>query len=184
MANVVNINDRKYLVDVGYGRDGPSRPVPLVPELEVEGLPGQMLKLEHKRLSQHANTDQRVWVYSQLNSGGKWTEVYHFIDVEMFPADFDILNLYNMQHSYFAQHVVAQRFVLDKNSPQKSLVGSILLVRDTLAFYTTEQEATVEHLRTEEERIAALADHFGIHLNTQQREAIYGRNNRLAISHK
>lgn len=132
MANIITIDTERFLVDVGYGVDGPSCPVPLVSGSTIEGLPGQALKLDYKRLLQHTDPAQRVWVYSQRTKSSEWAEIYHFIDVEMFSADFEILNHYNMLRSYFAQHIVVQRFFADETCPQKSLVGSLLLVRDTL----------------------------------------------------
>lgn len=179
MANVVTIDDHRYLVDVGYGADGPTSPVPLESNLVVDGLPNQTLKLEHKRLSQHKDADSRVWIYSVKRDSGEWTEIYHFLDVEMFGPDFDVLNHWNMVRSSFAQTVVVQRFIADENSPDRKLIGSMLLLREQLKLRTKEKEEVIQTLKTESERIAVLHKHFDIVLDQEQQNAIAGRDNEL-----
>ena len=76
MANIVTIGSSRYLVDVGYGVDGPSCPLPLESGEICIGLPGQQLKLEKKKLAQHTDPDQTVWVYSQRREPEEFSAVF------------------------------------------------------------------------------------------------------------
>nr|CBL43325.1 TPA: arylamine N-acetyltransferase 1 [Verticillium albo-atrum] len=67
MANVVTLNNIKYLVDVGYGADGPITPLALIPSHMVVqiGLPDQQLRLEQRTLPQHEDAGQKVSLWAK-----------------------------------------------------------------------------------------------------------------------
>ena len=122
MVNLVRVDGgRRYLVDVGFGGDGPCCPIPLERRGEGEivfgGVAPQELRLEWKSLPKHTDPEQRVWVYSHReNRSAEWVEAYCFTEVEFFAEDFAIMNLATMtlRESYFVQTVLAQRFMLEK----------------------------------------------------------------------
>lgn len=177
MANVVTVGGARYLVDVGYGADGPCYPLPLQSGNICAGLPGQQLKLEKKKLPQHTDPDQTVWVYSQRREPENWQEIYHFPDVEIFPADFEVLNHYAITKSLWSQVVVAQRFVLSEDvdlGDSKKLSGTLLLVRDQLKSRYGQEEELVRSIGTEVERISTLEKDFGISLTRDECRAIKG----------
>lgn len=177
MANVVTIGGTRYLVDVGYGADGPCCPLPLQSGNILAGLPGQQLKLEKKKLPQHTDPGQTVWVYSHCIEPGHWQEVYHFPDVEIFPADFEVLNHYAITKSLWSQVVVAQRFVLGEENDlgdSKKLSGTVLLIRDQLKFRFGQKRELVRSIGTEVERISTLEKDFGISLTQDECRAIQG----------
>lgn len=175
MANIATIGNRRLLIDVGYGPDGPCRPLQLVSgELKLhEGLPGQQLRLVYKSLTQHSDPGQRVWVYSQRRNDGDWEEVYHFPDVEFFGPDFDILNYYTVTKSYWTKVVLVHRFVFDDAS---RISGAHFLFRDELksGAGTTKGMDLVEKFETESERIRALEDYFSVRLTASEKSAIRG----------
>ena len=121
MVNLVRVGGRRYLVDVGFGGDGPCCPIPLERRGEggvvFGGVAPQELRLEWKCLPRHTDPEQRVWVYSHRESRrAEWVEAYCFTEVEFFAEDFAIMNLATMtlRESYFVQTVLAQRFVLEE----------------------------------------------------------------------
>src|SRR5690349_17877726 len=116
MVNIVTVDHRRYLVDVGYGANNPCRIVPIERGIEFENICPVRGKLEHKALPQHTDPEQRVWVYStQENRDGPWTEQYAFVDMEFFPADFEVMNLSTMTapESYFVKTVLATKVLLN-----------------------------------------------------------------------
>ncbi|KAF5005012.1 hypothetical protein FDECE_8537 [Fusarium decemcellulare] len=175
MANVVTIDNKRYLVDVGYGADGPSAPVLLFSGEIQSGLPDQQLKLEHKTLPQHHDQSQKVWVYAQKRGSEDWADVYHFPDVEFFAPDFDVLNHHAMTQSLWSRTVVSQKFVSDDDG--LSLSGTLLLVRDELKAGNSSAQhmRLVKKLESEEQRISALEEYFSISLSKEEQEAIIGR---------
>ncbi|KFY45023.1 hypothetical protein V495_03165 [Pseudogymnoascus sp. VKM F-4514 (FW-929)] len=177
MANVVTVGGTRYLVDVGYGANGPCYPLPLQSGNPRAGLPGQQLKLEKKKLSQHTDPGQTVWVYSHSMEPGNWQEIYHFPDVEIFPADFEVLNHYAITKSLWSEVVVAQRFLLSEDidlDESKKLSGTVLLIRDQLKFQFGQKKELVRRIETEVERISTLEKDFGISLTQDECRAIKG----------
>lgn len=179
MANVVTANGKRYLIDVGYGADGPCRPLPLESGNAFDGTPGQKLKLNYRCLPQHSDAAQRVWVYSHCRSGGNWEDVYHFPDVEFFAADFTILNFYNMTQSSFANTVVVQRFEIDEEHPEKGIVGTLQIIRDRLERRIVDGSKLIAIFRNEQERLSAFERYFDIHLSAEDCLAIRQRPSEL-----
>ncbi|KAK5065408.1 hypothetical protein LTR84_001246 [Exophiala bonariae] len=179
MANIVSIGDTRYLVDVGYGADGPSQPLPLVSGTSRGGLPGQDISLRHECLSQHQDPVQRVWIYATRKDFGSWNDVYHFAETEFFPADFDVLNYYNMNLSSFAKTIVVQRFLLEEDTAEENPCGFLLLIRDQLFLRKDGGQETLEIFRTEDQRLRAFQQYFNIVLTQEQAEAIRGAPSEL-----
>lgn len=176
MANLVMIDNVRYLVDVGFGADGPCQPLRLQSGVVSEGLPGQNLMLEHKNLSQHSDPSQRVWVYSHQRGSKSWVETYCFAETEFFAADFEVLNHITMTspRSFFAQNIVVQRFLLDEAEGKQSMTGVLLLFRDRIKSRTGESEETLQVLENEDQRIQAFKNFFSISLADHERRAIQG----------
>jgi arylamine N-acetyltransferase len=179
MANIVSIGDTRYLVDVGYGADGPSQPLPLVSGTSLGALPGQEISLRHENLSQHQDPVQRVWIYATRKDFGSWNDVYHFAETEFFPADFDVLNYYNMSFSSFAKTIVVQRFLLEENAAAENPCGVLLLIRDQLFLRKDGSQETLEIFRTEDQRLTAFRKYFDIVLTQEQAVAIRGASSEL-----
>lgn len=171
MANMVILNGKRFLVDVGYGADGPVQAVLLSHGNMCLGLNGQYLKVEQQRLSQHQDADQRVWVYFQQRAAEHWRPVYHFLEAEFFCSDFTVLNHYAMTQSRWSRTVLAQKFVFGSD---ERLSGSLLLVRDELRSGngTTNAMTLVAKLQDEQMRLETLKRYFGIALDEQERFAI------------
>lgn len=173
MTNIVILHGKKYLVDVGYGADGPTIPLQLDPSAVREGLPGQELKLDLRSLTQHQDPSQKVWVYSQHRGAGAWQDVYHFPDAEALPHDFDVLNFYNMTNSLWARTVVAQRFCPDGEG---RIAETMVLVRGEVkkGDGVNQDPTLLGTLTTEQRRLEAFTGLFGIMLAPEERDAIKG----------
>ncbi|KAM0269817.1 hypothetical protein ACHAQH_009654 [Verticillium albo-atrum] len=178
MANILSINETKYLIDVGYGADGPVHALPLSSGTVHPGLPGQQLKLDFKSLPQHRDQSQKVWVYSQRRGHDPWQEIYHFPETEVLAADFEVLNFYNMSLSLWATTVVAQRFVQGGDG---QIDKTLLLVRDVVSVGDGEhkEQQHFEKLLSEDQRVDAFKRHFGIVLTDTERRAIMGRQSEI-----
>lgn len=173
MVNIVTLNGKRHLVDVAFGSNSPLRPVPLESGIVFDGVGEQRGKLEHRALTQHTDKDQRIWVYStQEDRQAPWKEQYCFMDIEFFPADFEVMNLSTMTspRGLFVKTVVASIVLLDdKGKP----CGKTTLNQDYLRIRKNGED-DVTKLETEEDRVAALEKHFGICLSAKEREAIRG----------
>jgi arylamine N-acetyltransferase len=175
MANLVSINGERYLVDVGFGTDGPMLPVPLQNGYMYTIFPPQYGKLEYRSLMQHTDPTQRVWVYSIRDTvDTEWRERYCFTDLEYFPEDFASMNLSPMTlpTSFFVKTVLAMRAIIDEQT--NAVTGVITLHKDTIKRKYRGEIEMLEILKNEEQRIKALESYFGIILKPSEQKAIRG----------
>ena len=202
MVNLVRVEGRRYLVDVGFGGDGPCRPILLERKGEggivYGGVAPQELRLEWKSLPKHTDPEQRVWVYSHReNQSARWVEAYCFTEVEFFAEDFAIMNLTTMtlRESYFVQTVLAQRFMLKEEVEEGDFedqvnegqgtcegtnggqnrpraVGVMILHKDLVKRRMAGEVELLTVLESEADRAAALKKYFKIELGEEELRAI------------
>lgn len=175
MVNIVTIEGKSYLVDVAFGSNGPCRPIPLQSGLEFGGIYPVKCQLEYKALAEHTDPKQRAWVFSsQADEYSPWTDQYAFVEIEFFPADFEVMNLATMTapQSFFVQTVVATKIILNQESQEPE--GVLILHKDYVKMRIGESTVIVETLNTEAERVRALRYHFMIDLKPEEQRAIRG----------
>lgn len=195
MVNLVRLEGRRYLVDVGFGAYGPCKPIPLNKEegggVTYEGVAPQELRLEWKALKKSTDPEQRVWVYSHREQKeASWLESYCFTELEFYAEDFKVMNLWTMtlRESYFVQSVIAQRFVLSEEvekveemekerwketgGAEPKAVGVMILHDNIIKRRIRDKVEVLAVLRSEADRIAALQRYFGIKLSEQEQRGI------------
>jgi arylamine N-acetyltransferase len=175
MVNLVTIGQKRYLVDVGFGSNGPPYPVPLEHDHEFVGVAPFRGRLQYRSLDEHSDSSQRVWVYSgQDDESSPWRDMYAFVELEFLPGDFEVMNLKTMTtpQSFFVQSVMCMCTVLD--SEKTKPVGLLILHRDYVKKRMGDKSEIIETLETEEQRVHALEKYFGIVLAPDERKAIQG----------
>lgn len=175
MVNIVTIEEQKYLVDVGFGVDVPSHPLPLISGHVCTGIAPQLLRLEYKRLLNHTDSSQRAWVYSHReNNDAEWMEAYSFVEIEFFPEDYEVMNLSTMTlpQSFFTQTVVCLKVILNEES--KEIEGVLILVHNEIKKRIGGVTDVVEKLESEEHRVKALEKWFCIVLTEAEKKGIIG----------
>ncbi|KAK4185775.1 hypothetical protein QBC35DRAFT_388802 [Podospora australis] len=175
MVNLVTIEGRRYLVDVGFGSNGSTYPFPLEHDQKMLAVFPAHGRLQYKNLDIHTDPDQRVWVYSvQQDESAPWKDMYAFVEIEFFPADFELMNMRTSAspQSFFVQSVMCMKTILDehKNAP----MGKIILHRDYVKRVMEGKAEIIKKLHSEKERIQALADYFDITLTEQEQKGIRG----------
>jgi arylamine N-acetyltransferase len=183
MVNIVTIADQRYLVDVGFGSRGALHPVPLEDGHEFSGLGQARGRLEYCRLEEHADPNQRVWVYSVREGEGRpWRTQYHFVETEFLADDFEVMNLRTMTapQSFFVQSVMCMWTLLDEQ--KENPVGLLILHRDYVKRQMGDVSEIVERLQSEEERVKTLEKYFGIVLSLDEQGAIRGLASALTRS--
>ncbi|KAJ5674494.1 arylamine N-acetyltransferase 2 [Penicillium maclennaniae] len=172
MVNIVTIGDHQYLIDVGFGSNGPHRPVPLLENFEFHNTGDQCGRLVYAPIAQHTSKGQFVWQY-EIRNGAKnaWTPAYCFTGTEFIPEDFEIINYYMSSNraSWFTFHVVCVRMILDEKN---EVIGDLTLFNNTLKRRTGATSEVLESFTSEEERVAALEKYFQIYFPRVEREGI------------
>ncbi|KAJ5816589.1 arylamine N-acetyltransferase 2 [Penicillium robsamsonii] len=165
MINVVAIGEQKYLVDVGFGSNGPHQPIPLVHGFTFNNVGEQAGRLIYEPITQQMLKSQSLWQYEINNGDETWTPAYCFTEVEFLPEDFTIINYYMSQSrgSWFTFHVVCVRMLLDDEC--ETIVGDLTLFNDTLKRRIGATSEVLQCFTSEEERMVALEKYFNIHLS-------------------
>ncbi|MFJ5834406.1 arylamine N-acetyltransferase [Streptomyces sp. NPDC093089] len=151
---VVAVDGEQWLVDVGFGWQGPLEPVPLRDGARVEQ-GGWTFGIGAE--------DEGIHVLRSLRPQG-WTDLYAFAPQTLYPGDFTVMNHYSSSHpqSRFLGQVVAQR-------PGPGVRRA--LVRDALSTVRTDG-ATEERVVTVGELTAVLEADFGIELDDEERAGL------------
>ena len=175
MVNIVTIEGQRYLVDVGFGADVATHPLPLIPGHVCTGIAPQSLRLEYKQLAQHTDPSQRAWVYSYRgNDNAPWVEAYSFLEIEFFPQDYEVMNLSTMTlpQSFFTQTVLCVKILLNEKSEE--MEGVLILHQNVVKKRIGDGATVLENLKSEDDRIRALERWFGIVLREEEKKGIIG----------
>ena len=133
----------QYLADVGFGRDGPLHPMPLLPGLILHE-PGVAHRLRH---------DGGFWVL-EGDVGAGWEDLYAFTLEPNFFVDMEMANHYVSTHpaSIFRQTMTVQRL---RRNRRASLRGTTLEIR-------VNGRAERMEVGAGDALLALLADEFGL----------------------
>lgn len=114
----VDLEGSAWLADVGFGGDGPRRPVPFDGALSDQGDAGYRVEPQSDR----SRALLRYW-------RGEWTALYSFSDDPASPADYEVANHYTSTHprSPFVRGLTVQ---LTTPSARHFLRGRTYLVRE------------------------------------------------------
>jgi arylamine N-acetyltransferase len=173
MVNIVTIDKQKYLVDVGFGANGTWKPLPLSDGFETSGIGSQQFKMSHSTLPEHTDRSQKAWVYSYRETEkAPWIDAYAFAEIEFFPADYAVMNLSTMtlRQSFFVQTLFCVKMLLDEETKQPT--GWLTLHHDIVKKTKGPETLIMEHMRTEDQRIAALKRWFNIQLTDAEKRGI------------
>jgi arylamine N-acetyltransferase len=189
VVNIVTLEDgSKYVVDVGFGGDGPIQPLPLLDGHVVQNISTQELRLVQSRIPPQTLQDEtnKMWIYQYRNNPSvEWNSFYAFPSLEFFAPDFEIMN-YFISHSpdsFQTYRLLVVKFLRtqDENA-DASIHAKIMLVNDQVKVNTGGRTSVIQTCRTEEERVQALEKYFGIKLNEEERLGINGRSTELGHS--
>ncbi|KAL9607385.1 MAG: hypothetical protein Q9167_007703 [Letrouitia subvulpina] len=169
----------QYMVDVGFGSQGPSQPLSLQEGTESSDARPLSMHLSYGPLPANEHEDSKLWRYEVKTSEvGKWAPMYCFTDLEFLPQDYEIMNFWTSTSpaSWFTHKVVAARMLLDnKNGKEGIMVGTLTMggleVKRKVGVGETE---VVASFGNERERVDALAKWFGIILSREEKEGIRG----------
>lgn len=191
VVNIVTVGEQRYLLDGGFGANGPSKPLLLKhdqPEVQVN--PADM-RVVYEALPQHRDRSQRVWIYQhRINKESDWVTQYCFTDTEFLPADIENMNFspWLNPQSFFTHKVVATRFTTsletdseegEPRSPNEAelkgeIDGAIIINHSYLKWRRHGTTVRYIEFQNEEDRVQALERYFGIVIAQQDREAIMG----------
>ncbi|KAK1060799.1 hypothetical protein LTR74_011608 [Friedmanniomyces endolithicus] len=188
VVNLVTIDGTKYLLDGGFGSQGPSRPLAVREgEVGIQVAPAEM-RVVSEAIPQMLDRTQRVWVYQHRYEEGKeWVPMYCFTELEFIETDIVAMNFapWLNPQTFFTHKVVAVRFTTDREpdecpgSPGEEALegeidGSLTLNQSVLKWRRRGRKVVEVQFLNDEERQNALEQYFGIVLAEEDRQAIKG----------
>ena len=183
--NIVTLQDgTRWMVDVGFGGDGATRPIPLIDGHVTCNTGTQDIRLTRDFIpSQTERTSERkLWIYQYRNSPEKpRNSFYAFSDqVEFVPADFKVMNWYtgSAPESFQTFTVLIVKFLRrlkeDGSEEEEEVYGKRMLVNEVVKENLGGKTTVVQECRTEGERSQALKEWFGMELTAEEGEGIKG----------
>jgi arylamine N-acetyltransferase len=173
MLNIVTIEGQRYVIDVGFGSNGPMHPLPLVEDQVSINVGQQEIRLLYGTIPDFTKSSQKLWLYQHRNEVDQpWLPTYAFSDMEFTPGDFRIMNHFTSTHrtSWFTYMIVCVRMVLEEGE----IVGDITLFGNEVKKRIKGHSELLALCSSEEERIKALEDFLGVKLSAAEKNGIHG----------
>jgi arylamine N-acetyltransferase len=174
-----------YALDVGFGGDGMTVPMPLAEGVVHHNSIGtQEIRLVREFISNQRFRGEgaRQWVYQVRNGGeggpAEWVAFFAFHDgFEFTEEDFGVVNWYTSRAAESPQMStpLAIRFVRGKGADGRvRVVGKVMMVKGVVKENLTGKTRLVRECKTEAERVEALRELFGICLTEEEALSIRG----------
>ncbi|KAJ5109001.1 hypothetical protein N7456_005676 [Penicillium angulare] len=180
MILIVIIDGSKYMIDVGFGNNCATAPLPLKEGAVATNIAPSEMRLIRDSLDECINQDQKVWIYqTRHNPDSNWMPSICFSDVEFLPQDFGVMNFTVSQKrtSWFTQIFVCMRMILDPSGQE--IIGQHIISGREVKRRIHGQSEVLKTLNTERERVEALAEHFDMHLRPSEIRGILGLTSEL-----
>lgn len=179
MVNLVKLDGQVYTVDVGFGSDGPIRPIPLDPTHVAQGIGEQEMRVFKDGISDNTDSSQRLWIYqTRYSPAHQWKPVYCFTEQEFLPQDYEIMSYFTStsRKSFFTQAVVVVEMIKGEND---EIVGTLAMTNGSFKRRIKGNSEIVAECKSEDERVEALSNYFGIKLEPEEIEGIKGLSTQL-----
>lgn len=181
MLNIVIIDGKKYVVDVGFGSSGPTYPLPLVENEISINVGDQEMRLMHDTIPDFTRSNQKLWLYQHRNSTSQdWVPTYAFSEMEFTPSDFMMMNYFTSTHrtSWFTYLVVCVKMILEEGE----IVGDVTLFGREVKKRIKGKSEVLTLCKSEQDRVKALDEFLNVKLSNSERDGIRGMPTELLDS--
>ncbi|GAQ05057.1 arylamine N-acetyltransferase 1 [Aspergillus lentulus] len=176
MILIVRLDGNDYLVDAGFGPNGPVDPVLLRDGLEFtdgNGNLGRRGRVVHAPIDQGRARHLKYWrLQFRFDGSPDWTDIYAFTESEWLENDYQAAEraVRGNKRAWFMYRVIAFQIVLKDRTP----VGWVMIWNDAMSWSQGGKLSRRMRFGSEEERINALESVFGIKLGEEERKEIVG----------
>jgi arylamine N-acetyltransferase len=171
MLNIVTIDNKKYVVDVGFGSSGPTYPLPLIENEVSINVGDQEMRLMYDTIPDFTRSSQKLWLYQHRNSPTQaWQPTYAFSEMEFTPSDYQMMNYFTSTHrtSWFTYLVVCVKMILEDGE----IVGDITLFGSEVKRRVKGKSEVLALCKSERDRVKALDEFLGVELSSAEIEGI------------
>jgi arylamine N-acetyltransferase len=178
MLNLVRFDGEWYVVDVGMGAMGPNLPYPLKDGFETLSIAPRRIRVQYRAISEsYGDHSNKLWCYDvcydPMEEGESvWTPVYCFTETEFLPQDYEMMSWFTSTHrtSFFTKYMTSTKMIMDE--AQENIVGNLTLFEDTIRETVGSEKKVVRECKTEEQRLEALKELYGIEIADEEREGL------------
>ncbi|KAF2648983.1 cysteine proteinase [Lophiostoma macrostomum CBS 122681] len=182
LVNIVTLpTGQSYMLDVGFGGDGATKPVPLTEGHAIHNLGTQEIRLIKDHIPAQANRSEhtKLWIYQYRNGKEQdWNSFYAFPETEFLQADYEVMNWYTGSNptSFQTFTCLVIKFLKGRKDGEEDeeIVGKRMLVNGTVKENLGGKTKVVQECQDEEERVNALAKWFGMSFTEEEKEGIRG----------
>ncbi|KAK3070706.1 hypothetical protein LTR53_009988 [Teratosphaeriaceae sp. CCFEE 6253] len=176
IVSIVTLGDGgRWVVDVGFGGDGATRPLPLSEGHVTRNLGTQDIRLIRDYIpeqTQRGDEERKLWIYEYRNGPERdWNSCYALHPgLGFMPADFDV-----MCGKTFTPLVTL--FLRRPNTDlpgDEEIYGKRMLVNGSIKENLGGRTVVLQECQSEDERVAALRKWFSITLTDEERVGIEG----------
>ena len=178
MVNIVTIDNRKYMVDVGFGGDGATAPLPLEDGCQVESIAPARMRLVVENLPENMDPNQKWWIYQRQSSAHEpWQYITCFTEVEFLPRDYEVINFYTSQSRkvIFTSNIIVAKMIMEAGV----LTGTLTMFNTEIKRRIGKDTEVLKSCKSEEDRISALEEIFGLRLSQAERRGIQELNSAI-----
>ena len=189
IVNIVQLsNGLKYMLDVGFGGDGATAPLPLIPNTPHTNLGTQEVRLIRDWIPtqlHRQDEESKMWIYQYRNDvSQQWNSFFAFQEVEAMENDFRVVNWYTGSHpesfQTFTQLVVKfMRQPVVAGTEEQEIYGKRMLVNNVVKENIGGKTCAVQECRTEADRIQALRKWLGMEFTEEEKRGIQGWSTEL-----
>ncbi|KAL4930767.1 arylamine N-acetyltransferase family protein [Aspergillus undulatus] len=203
MVLILTIEGARYMVDVGFGNNNPTSPLPLKENITTPNTPPTSMRLIREPLPEAVDQSQKFWIYQvnynnnsnpvneNQNEGQNekekeenWHTMYAFSETETLPQDFAMMNFQTskLPSSWFTQRVVCVQNIFEpsgSDSGELQPVGVYILAERGVKKRVAGRVEVVMRLENEDDRVRALERWFGIVLMDYEVQGIRGLGSEL-----
>ncbi|CAG8041450.1 unnamed protein product [Penicillium salamii] len=180
MILIVMIQGEKYMVDVGFGNNCATAPLPLRENATATYIAPSEMRLVKENLVEFTDPSQKVWVFqTRYNPESDWVPQISFSDVEFLPQDFEVMNFSVSQSrtSWFTKTFICTRMLLNLDGTE--VKGQCVMTGHEVKRRVRGQTEILETLQSEGDRVRALAKYFDMHLREDEIQGIKGMASEL-----
>ena len=176
MVNIVTLADgKRYLVDVGFGKNVPTRPLLLDDGHEERSIKPATMRPVQEKIPATTNSCDCLWIYQhRIDDMSDWQTMYCFTETEFLPRDYEMMNFWTSQSrkSFFTYKIRCVRPIMDKETAE--LTGTLILINAELKMRSRGKIEQIKICKTERERAQVLEDVFDIKLAEEEQRGIKG----------
>jgi hypothetical protein len=174
------------MVDIGFGGDGATKPLPMISGHVLQNLGPQEMRLLHDHIPEQTDRSEhtKLWIYQYRNGADSdWHSFYAFPELEFLEQDFDIMHWYtgSSPDSFQTYRMMVVKFLRRRKqdedgdaNAEEVIYGKRMLVDGIVKENLGGKTKIVQVCGTEEERVEALGKWFGIGVTEEQRKGIVG----------